>query len=93
MTETQNPVNEEKLLFDIIDYLKRQYDIDERQISTTRHLVGSVSLHIHDGCNFPGFGNSSVSVFDMSDEIRYGYVPHGNSIRVWTEKQEAPESK
>lgn len=91
---TDDACNREKLLFDVIDYLTRHYDISERQITTTRSLDDAVMLTIHDDASeFPGFGSSEVNVFEMSDEITHerGYVPRGNTLRVWTTSHSTPD--
>jgi len=81
--------NREKLLFDVMDYLKKHYNINERQITTSRSIRGRVSLTVHEApSEFPGFGHSSVPVFEMSEEIRHAYIPRGNTLEVWTEDPE-----
>jgi len=78
---SEETIDKEKLLFDVIDYLKRNYDISERQITTNRNMSDYVILKVHNAPeDFPGFQSSAVPVIDMSDEIKWGYHPTSNNI-------------
>jgi hypothetical protein len=96
MSTEQGEINREKLVSDIIHYLITEYEINRDQISKYTNASNSVTVYVTGAPpDFPGFGHSSVPVCEMSDELKYGYVPrsqYGREVlQIWTTEQTAPE--
>lgn len=95
MSADHGELNGEKIVSDVIKHLTTNYDIDRDQIETCVNMGQYVTVTLKGTSDFPGFGHSSVNVFEMSEEIKYGYVPRiqwgRERLDIWTTKQTTPE--